>query len=70
MDMIAAVWAFKHSGNEEILYGHTGTADGAPSWQMMLKAAYTAPDIHQPVPSAGNGWICRRFYQIPFEHFN
>jgi hypothetical protein len=68
MDMIPAVCAFKHAGNKVILDGHSGSADRASSWQMMLKAAYAAPDVHQPVPAPGKGRKSRCFNQISLKH--
>ena len=65
MDMIAAAGPFKHAGNQDVAAAQADAADRAKAGPLSAHAVDAAPDMHQAVLAAGEGWKGHGFYELP-----
>jgi len=56
MDMGTAARAFKETRNEDIVFFKNYAADRAYPVPVSVKAVHAAPDVHEPVFAAVEGW--------------
>jgi hypothetical protein len=68
MDM-GAVRAFKHPGDEDVVFPEAGAADRADPLPFAVKAVHAAPYVHEPVLSAAKRGEGRRFDQFALGQF-
>jgi len=69
MNMIAALGAFKQTGNQIIVRAQVIPADRAAPGRIPVKAIITAPDMHKPVLPAGKRGICTGTDQFPLVQY-
>jgi hypothetical protein len=64
MDVAALVGAIKHSCDKDFLLIEKFPANGAKSFITAVNAVITPSDMHQAVPSPGDGRINQRSHKV------